>query len=215
MVLVLGDDMFRDKIMRIAFLLSLTGHLLFLGKSFNLDSNLPIEENRKDLEIVYIRIEKPPLLPKIDVLGEEKKLKPEDRQQTTEDRKEQEHLPEEIVAVEPIKEAEPPKEKIEVIDFAQEAMLRYQDMVKQRIEEVRKYPAFAKRQGIEGIVHLNFRVLSNGLSKDIRIIFTSGSGVLDKEAVATIQRANPFPSIPPKINQDSVAMEVAIVFALN
>ncbi len=197
------NNMFKDKIMRITFLLSLTGHLLFLGTSFNLSSNLPIEENRKELEIVYIKMEKPLLLPKIDVLGEEKKLANGKLQMANCERPDGET--DEQLGI----------SNTQLIDPAEEAMFRYQDMVKQRIEEVRRYPAFAKRQGVEGTVHLNFQVLSNGLSKDIRIISRSGSNILDEEAVATIQRANPFPSIPAKINQDFVTMEVAIVFALD
>lgn len=94
-------------------------------------------------------------------------------------------------------------------------MLRYQDMIKQRIEEARRYPLWAKKQGIEGIVHINFTVLSTGLSRDIKLVRSSGSSILDKEAVTTIIRAEAFPPIPKEINSSSVRIEVAIVFALN
>jgi len=109
---------------------------------------------------------------------------------------------------------EPIEEKTEVIDPADEAMLRYQDMVKQRIEEVRRYPYWAKRQGIEGVVGLSFVVLSNGMSRDIEIVYSSGSMVLDEEAVETIERANLFPPIPKGISTSFVQMEVSIIFTL-
>jgi len=101
-----------------------------------------------------------------------------------------------------------------VIESSKEAMLRYQDMVKQRIENKRRYPAWAKRQGIEGIVHINFTVLSNGLSKDIKIARTSGFKILDEEATRNVKRANPFPPIPENIKESSIKMNVAIVYTL-
>ena len=176
---------------------------------FNL--NLPQAEKAKDI-IVKIEIEKPPLLPKIDVLGEEKKLK-EIMKESKSPESEPEPEPEEIVMDESPKE--PIEEKVEVIDPAQEAMLRYQDMVKQRIEEVRRYPSWARRQGIEGDVYLSFIVLSNGLSKNTKIIFSSGVRVLDEEAVATIKRAEPFPPIPEEISATQIQMQLAIVFKIN
>ncbi len=202
--------MLDDRVIKTAFLISFIGHCLFLGMP-GINMNSSIRDNPEDI-VVRIEIEKPPLLPKIDVMGEEKKLK-EVVEQPKPLKPQPEPRPEEVVMQEPLKE--PIEEKVEVIDPAQETMLRYQDMIKQRIEKVRRYPAFAKRQGIEGAVHLNFQVLSNGLSKDIKIIFSSGSNVLDKEAVATIQRANPFPPIPPKINQNFVSIELSIAFVLD
>ena len=208
------SSMFMDKVMRVTFLLSLAGHLLFLGMPFKLRPDSHTEKKHKELEIVYINIEKPPLLPKIDVVGEQKKLKEiSAKPELPQPEPESEARPEGVTVEQPLKERV--EEKIEVIDPAGEAMLRYQDIVKQRIEEARRYPTFAKRQAIEGSVHLNFVVLSNGLSKDIKIISSSGSKILDQEAVSTIQRANPFPPIPSQINQDLVAMELSIAFVLD
>lgn len=175
--------MLKDKVIRTTFLVSFIGHCLFLGMpGFNLNSFLT--KNPEEIT-VRIQIERPPLLPKIDVMGQEKKLGPE-----------------EIVIEGPLEE-----ESIE-------AMLRYQDMVKQRIEEARRYPIFAKRQGIEGTVHLSFIVLSNGISRDIKIIHSSASKILDEEAVATIKRVNLFPPFPKEIKTSFIQIEVSIVFTL-
>ncbi len=204
--------MLNDKVIRTAFIISLTGHCLLLGMPrFNI---APLLQNNKLEEItVRIEIEKPLLLPKIEVMGEEKKLKEiVEEPKQPEPEPEPKLQPEEVVIEEFPKE--PIEEKVEVIDPAQEAMLRYQDMVKQRIEEVRRYPSWAKRQGIEGVVHLSFVVLSNGLSRDIKIVRSSGTKILDEEAVQTIKRANPFPPIPNEIGTSSVQMEVSIIFTL-
>jgi len=203
--------MSSNKVIRITFIISLTGHLFLLGMP---GFNLPAFQEKNSQEItVRIEIEKPPLLPKIDVMGEEKKLKEIIVEESKQPEPEPELQPEEIVTEEPPKKQV--EEKVEVIDPAQEAMLRYQDKVKQRIEEVRKYPYWAKKQGIEGATYLKFSVLSNGSSQDIRIIRSSGFEILDEEAIATVKRANPFPSIPKEIDASFVQMEVSIVFKLN
>ena len=201
--------MVKDRVVRIAFLISFSGHLLFLGMPlFNL--TLSPEESKEIT--VQIEIERPSLLPRIEVMGEEKRLKAEEREQKTENRVEPKMQSEEIVIEEPLNK--PIKERVEIIDPAQEAMLRYQDMVKQRIEEARRYPSWAKRQGIEGKVHLSFVVVANGTTKDIKIIRSSNSKILDEEAVATIQRANPFPPLPQEIEAPSLQMEVSLLYLL-
>ena len=219
----------EDKAIKIAFVISLAVHCLFLGiPGFNLSKLQP-----KDPEeiSVQIKIEKPPLLPKIDVMGEEKKLKqvikkeeeppkPEfesEPEPQSEERKIIEELqPKEQIEEEIVKQPqpEPPQEFVKVINPQEEAMLRYQDMVKQKIESCRRYPDWAKRQGIEGTVHLRFTILSNGQAKDIEIIHPSGFNILDKEALSTIKRAQPFPPIPPQLKTSFLTMEVSIVFIL-
>lgn len=203
--------MLNDKVIRTAFLISFVGHCLFLGvPGINVNSS---KLNKPEDIMVRIEIERPPLLPKIDIMGDEKKIKEViDEIKQIEREPKQKLKPEEIVMEELSKELI--EEKLEVIDPSKEAMLRYQDMVKQRIEEVRRYPSWAKRQGIEGIVYLSFSVLSNGLSQDVKIMRSSDSKILNEEAVATIKRANPFPPFPRKISSSSVRMEVSIVFTL-
>ena len=249
--------MFNDRITKVAFLISLSGHLLLFGMPGINPRSFQIE---KPEEItVRIEIEKPPLLPKIDIMGEEKKLPPEADPPSVEKEIEKKKN---LTKIEPqpqkekmIKESEPqlqeqiklnpepepqkekivkkpePEKKIEekeikqpykeplqetvkVINPQKEAMLRYQDMVKQKIESYRKYPNWAKKQGFEGAVCLKFVILYNGVCKDIKIIKPSGFNILDKEAVSTIKRAQPFPPIPPELKTSSLTMEVSIVFTL-
>ncbi len=214
-----------DRVIKTSFMISFVGHCLFLGMpGFNLD--LPQTERCEEI-VVKIEIEKPPLLPKIDVMGEEKKLKetiepPEledvvgesETEPSTDLVAESMDLIGEVVVKEPLEKLEMLEEKIEVVKPAEQAMLRYQDTVKQRIEEVRRYPSWAKRRGIEGEVRTKFAILSKGLTQDIRIIHSSGSKVLDEEAVDTIRRASPFPPVPEEIDSSLVWMEVSIVFTL-
>ncbi|MCK4326713.1 energy transducer TonB, partial [bacterium] len=185
-----------DRVVKTAFIISFVGHCLFLGMpGFNLSLS---QESKKPEEItVQIEIEKPPLLPKIDVMGEEKKLmEVVEEPEPPELEPEPEFQPEEV-AMEPIvKELEPPEEFVEVINPAEEAILRYQDMVKRKIEEMRRYPSWAKERGIEGAVCLSFVVLANGQAQGIEITKSSGYKILDVAATTTVQRANPFPPLP-------------------
>ena len=230
--------MFNDKIIRISFFISLSGHLLLLGMP---GVNLKSHSVKKPREIkVQIEIEKPQLLPKIDVMGKKKKLKtvkakklPKPRIHLEKDKivKKLKEMPKEeikkIIVKKPKPEVERENKKIKekteqklpprpvkVINSQNVAMLRYQDMIKQRIESCRRYPDWAKRQGFQGLTYLTFTVLSDGKARDIKIIHSSGFSILDNEAVFTIKRACPFPPIPQEINQSSVSMEVAIAFKI-
>ncbi len=209
--------MSKDKVIRTTFIISLVGHGLFLAMPA-LNINVSRLERPKELTL-QIEIEKSFLLPKIEKMGEEKKLrevvsdspKPEPERQAKE------------VALGEVS-PQPVKKRVEVLSPADassasteevdEAMLRYQDMVKQRIEEVRRYPEWAKEQRIEGVSHLKFVILANGNGREIKLVHSSGSKILDQEAMATIERASPFPPLPKEIASPSIQMEVSFIFTL-
>ena len=216
---------FEERIIKVAFLFSLLAHCLFLGMpGFNLNSS---QSKRPEEISIQIEIEKSSLLPKIDVMGEEKKLKeivkkekvfkPESqirKKKNVEVEESKPKLEKEIEEI--IEELKPelPGEVVEVINSQKEAMFRYQDMIKQRIESCRKYPNWAKKQGLEGIVYLTFIVLANGQIRDIEIIRSSEFEILNDEAVFTVKRASPFPPMPRKFNRLFLNMEVVIAFKL-
>ena len=192
--------MLSDKITTTAFIISLTGHCLLLsisGINFpSIRKNIPTEFTAK------IEIEKPSVLPK-KLKEVVKKAKPIEPEEIVTEAKPIE--PEEEVVTETINE--PP-------DITQEVMLRYQNIVRQMIEEKKEYPYWAKIRGIEGRVHLKFVILSNGEVQNIEIVRSSGSSILDKEAISTIKRASPFPPIPKELELSLIQMEIPIIFAL-
>lgn len=213
-----------EKVIKITFFFSLFAHCLFLGlHGFN--SSIPQPQKPENIT-VEIKIEKPPLLPKIDMMGNEKKLReivkeelsepePEPKSQSEKEKivEELEQQSEEIV-VEETKPKPLPKEIVEVINPQEEAILRYQDMVKQKIESCRQYPSWARKRKFEGISYIVFTLLSNGVAEDIKFVHSSGFDVLDREAVSTVKRASPFKPIPEKFNCSRLTMEVAIVFQM-
>ncbi len=231
------------KRVKIAFLCSLILHVFLIGAAdFNLAEN--IEDDLSEDLSVTIQIEKPPLLPQVEAPSQEKKLKEviekkkatfkveTDKPETVKPQPAEDlafydnsifekSLDEQLIPDKSKKEDTGKKEniqdleKIEVSDPDQEELLRYQDMVKQRIEANRRYPRWAYRNNLEGIVYLSFEVLSDGSVKNLKIVDSSGVNILDKGALCTVRRAAPFPPIPADFEVLSLKMDVAIVFRVN
>ncbi|OGX45495.1 MAG: hypothetical protein A3G38_03780 [Omnitrophica WOR_2 bacterium RIFCSPLOWO2_12_FULL_51_8] len=170
---------------------------------------------------VRIMIDKTELIPDIKHLGEElkvKKIEPlpakpavQQEQQAVPDEKSR---PETKTIEKLLSQEITPDKPIELLGPQEEAALRYQDMVKRKIQEQKKYPAWAEKRGIEGASRLVFTVLADGTAKGISIIYSSGSFTLDDEAIATVKRASPFNPIPAQINRTKLTMEITIAFRL-
>ncbi len=63
------------------------------------------------------------------------------------------------------------------------------------IERVKHYPRFARERGIQGVVHLRFRVKPQGEVDRVEIIRSSGYEILDTASVRTVYRAAPMPYV--------------------
>jgi periplasmic protein TonB len=72
----------------------------------------------------------------------------------------------------------------------------YFNKIKQSIELQWEYPELALRYGLQGRLALEFTIASTGQLDRLRIIRSSGSQVLDGEALRAIKAAAPFPPIP-------------------
>jgi len=66
-------------------------------------------------------------------------------------------------------------------------------LIRQKILRAKKYPLMAQRRGTEGLVTLKFKLNKSGRLQSVAVIGSSGSSLLDEEAVATIKRAEPYP----------------------
>lgn len=198
----------NNSIIRIALAASLAGHCLLLRVP---GIRLPVA-SEKEPEAVHmtIELEEPFLLPEVDKIGDEQKLE----ERTTPLKKErlkQDAESGEVSVKDPVREQ--PEETVEAEDPARESMLRYRDMVKKRIEKVRRYPAWAEKRGIQGITEIGFVILSDGVARNVRVVCSSGSDILDREAARTIKRAGLFPPVPKEAEVSSVSMRVSILFS--
>ena len=60
------------------------------------------------------------------------------------------------------------------------------------------YPMIARKAGWSGRVVVSFTVLDDGRVADVKVVKSSGFGVLDANAIKTIEKAAPFPRPPVK-----------------
>ncbi len=110
--------------------------------------------------------------------------------------------------------AETKDEYMESEQEFKDAMMRYQDIIKQQLEEARRYPYNARKNNIEGIVYMRFLLLANGNVKNVELVRSSGHSVLDDSALKTVKIACPFPRIPESFNTGSIMFEVSLVYDL-
>ena len=80
----------------------------------------------------------------------------------------------------------------------------YFTLIKQVIDMEWKYPPAALQQGLEGRLHVEFVILSDGKLGGARIIRSSGYSVLDQEAMRALMAASPFPPIPPRMGKSRI-----------
>lgn len=222
--------MLENNAIKFAFLISFTGHCLFLGAG---NSGLPAHARQeKPREIkVELDIKKQALLPRIENMGPQKKFKPMEEKREAEEIRRLKEPPRENEQAPHLKvnsekapaEKKPeslsgrqaPQEKIDTPRHDEELMLRYQDMVKQRIEASRIYPLWARKHGIEGVTRIFFIVLPKGEARGISVTASSGSKMLDEESIATVKRAGPFPPVPAGLSSRHISVEVSLVFSLS
>jgi protein TonB len=72
----------------------------------------------------------------------------------------------------------------------------YFNKIKQTIEQHWEYPEMALRYGLQGRLALEFTINGGGQLEGLRLIRSSGSQLLDEEALRAVKAAAPFPPIP-------------------
>lgn len=82
-----------------------------------------------------------------------------------------------------------------------------------QLNQFKRYPVEARKAHVEGVVMLHFVMDPSGKVVSFEIAKSSGRPVLDDEALALIQRAQPLPSLPAGMSKlDAI---VPIEFSLN
>jgi len=124
--------------------------------------------------------------------------------------------PRTIVAAPPVSEVAPPALTAPV---AQKGIGDGQDSFESRvlahINRFKQYPPSARKAHIEGVVMLHFVMDAGGHVTEADIQKSSGRPVLDNEALAMIQRAQPLPALPADFPTRTLNAVVSIEFSLN
>lgn len=80
----------------------------------------------------------------------------------------------------------------------------YFNAIKRAIETVWQYPELALRYGLQGKLTLEFSILGNGDLEAAKIVRSSGSNLLDEEALRAVKAAAPYGPIPPWIGKNRI-----------
>ena len=88
----------------------------------------------------------------------------------------------------------------------------YFTKIKQLIESQWEYPELALRYGLQGRLALEFTIGASGQLERLRVVRSSGSQLLDEEAVRAIKAAAPFPPIPPWIRPSPLSISAAMEY---
>lgn len=100
-----------------------------------------------------------------------------------------------------------------VADAPGNAKDSWEGRVLARLERFKRYPPAARSRRDQGVTTIRFRLDRQGHVLSSSIARSSGSAVLDQEALATLARAQPLPSIPGD-RPDEVELVVPIEFFL-
>jgi TonB family protein len=84
-----------------------------------------------------------------------------------------------------------------------------------QLNRFKQYPRSARQAHIEGVVQLHFVMDAQGKVISFEIAQSSGRPVLDSEALALIQRAQPLPALPADYPNRTLDAIVPIEFYLN
>jgi protein TonB len=83
-----------------------------------------------------------------------------------------------------------------------------------RLEQFKRYPAFARSRRQEGICYVRFTLDREGHVLGASLARTSGHASLDREAVALVRRADPLPAPSPELKGETVTLTVPVEFFL-
>lgn len=88
---------------------------------------------------------------------------------------------------------------------------KYPGQVQRKLRRALRFPKGAG--SARGEVQVQFVVARSGAASSISVVKSSGSPVLDKEAIATVKRAAPFPPIPQTAGRSSWTFTMPLMFA--
>jgi protein TonB len=93
--------------------------------------------------------------------------------------------------------------------------ITYFNSIKRSIEFVWEYPEAALRYGLQGKLLLQFTILNSGELESMQIVRSSGSNVLDHEALRAMKAAAPFRPIPPWIDKKRLTITASFEYLDN
>lgn len=91
------------------------------------------------------------------------------------------------------------------------AAVAFREVLRPHIANYQRYPNAARQKALTGTVTAVISVNRQGRLLGIRIVTSSGEAILDKAAIDTIRRAEPFPAVPATL-PDPCLIELSLGF---
>jgi protein TonB len=185
----------------------------------------PTEEIKEKSEIEVPKVEEAPLAPEPEiVLQKQTPVEEIETEEVEEDpRPEQKATPQQSVASQetsaPPPVDAPPAEKpaapkAGVSSKPSEAAMRWQKSLVFHLNKHKKYPHDARKNGHEGVASVSFTIDRSGKVISSSLEKSSGSDLLDQEAIEVLNRASPFPSPPADVPQLTIHLSLPIQFRI-
>ena len=107
---------------------------------------------------------------------------------------------------------EPPKPSADSIKMVTRTYLR---SLKKQLEQIKDYPATAKRLKQEGTVRVRFTILADGKIEQIEVSESSRYSSLDNSALEAVAKMEKFQPIPKLLEKERWRIEIPIQYKLN
>lgn len=88
----------------------------------------------------------------------------------------------------------------------------YLGRVSSKVRRQKRYPASERRKKKGGTVVVAFTITRGGSVTGVRLKRRSGNAALDREVLAMVRRAAPFPPIPREIGRSRLALSIPVRF---
>ncbi len=98
--------------------------------------------------------------------------------------------------------------------FDPAALDRFWAEVRSRIARSQKYPLWARRNNIEGVVVVRFSLTREGRVQKAEVEKSSGHSVLDEAALEAVLQGDPYPPAPDGVSGGELVGKVPIRFSL-
>lgn len=97
---------------------------------------------------------------------------------------------------------------------AREAQASFEQRLLGHLERHKRYPRSARMRRQEGVPYVRFTMDREGIVLSARLEQASGHALLDAEALALLERAQPLPPLPPEIPGERMEIVVPVEFFL-
>jgi protein TonB len=185
----------------------------------------PTEEVKEKSEVETPKVEEAPLAPEPEV--EVEKQKPveevEEKEAEEDPRPEQKATPQASAASQ--QTAAPPPVDAPPAPVAaapqqgdskkpSKAALSWQKSIVLHLNKHKRFPSEARRKGQEGIANVSFAIDRSGKVISAHLDQSSGSTLLDAEALSVLERASPFPPPPDDVPHLTIRMSLPVQFKI-